>query len=166
MIPITQNQLETILRGISTPTPVEVVAVTNVEMKLTGNPYLGAMKRQVSNVVIGSNYAASVNMQRGMEGSEMNFQASKPVWGTKIPNSCLIEHKGNIYVEAEFLKVKETEFSWNGESIRRESLEKYMPKEYSSKSHQGVETREIIYRRFKLASIKEIKLNGRAYQIV
>ena len=84
----------------------------------------------------------------------------------RVENTCLIEHKGNTYVEAEFLKVKETEFSWNGESIRRESLEKFMPKEYSSKEHQGVEAKEVIYRRFKIASIKEIKINGREFQII
>jgi hypothetical protein len=165
-VQVSYGELVEILKNVKGATPATFVAVTEVKMNKTGNPYHGKVtKKQKSNVFINFDYATSVNRARAKEGNEEEFVAKPRKWGAKIPGTPVIQHNDEFYLEARFL-TNEPKVEYFMDSILTdpEVFEAYMPskKTESIKEHQGLEA-EIVIRDFKISNIHEITVGGAHY---
>ena len=94
------------------------------------------------------------------------FTAEKATWGTRIGNTCLVEHEGNLYFYVAILK----SLGYRYESIDGQPLEKDfvhgMMRAKSNPKQELEQKNEVQVRRYKLESIKAISLNGFQYIVV
>lgn len=167
---ISQADLVDILKRINCAQPVNILTATEPQMLKTGNPFYGRIKKLMNNTVfIGVNYQNSVNKVRGKEGSIPDFVAFPRKWGTRIPHTPLVEHKGNLYLECRFLSLVGTpKYMVDGTSFIDESaLSNWLVKKKSNAGHQGVSNGgEVILRDYSISSILEIHVDKQRYVIV
>jgi len=163
-IQISVNKMELVraLMQLTSATPATFVAITEVKLNKS-NPYFGRIqKKQRSNVFVNFDYENSINKALIKEGKTPDFKAKPRAWGNRIPNTPLILHKNQYYLEARFLKHEPTvEYFLDGDAIEKEMIEDHLPKVTESKQH-GLEE-AIIIRDFKIDSIHEITVNGTHY---
>lgn len=150
------------LMQLTSATPATFVAITEVKLNKS-NPYFGRIqKKQRSNVFVNFDYENSINKALIKEGKTPDFKAKPRAWGNRIPNTPLILHKNQYYLEARFLKHEPTvEYFLDGDAIEKEMIEDHLPQVKESKQH-GLEE-AIIIRDFKIDSIHEITVNGTHY---
>lgn len=155
-----------VLMSIKGATPATFVAVTEVKMNKTNNPYYGRVtKKQKSNVFINFDYAGSVNRKLIKKGKEPDFVAKPRKWGSKLPNTPIIFHENKYYLEARFLNNEpQVEYMVEGVVTDKAVLETYLPvrKTESIREHQGLDE-EITIRDFNVANIHELTVNGVRY---
>lgn len=166
-------ELTDILKEVNRPMPATFVAITEVKMvqkhreTKEPNEFFGRVnKKQKSNVFIKFDYANSVNKARLNEGKEADFVAQPRKWGVHIPNSPLIEHNGEFYLEARFLS-NEPKVEYildNNEEITKDKIVAFLPPIKESTSSSQDLDKEIIMRDFKLKSIQEITMSGITYK--
>lgn len=137
---------------------VTIEAQTVPEMRKTGNDYFGRI-RKLSRVngVLNWTYEKSVNSQREREGSEPDFVAEPRKWGMRIPHTCFIEHKGNLYLEIKVQRAIETSYTCDGEPIDVETIRPWFPKKRES-GRQELD-HPVIPRDYALTSIQAITLD-------
>lgn len=170
---VSLQELTDILKEVNRPMPATFVAITEVKMvqkhreTKEPNEYYGRVnKKQKSNVFIKFDYANSVNKARLNEGKEADFVPQQRKWGVHVPNSPLIEHNGEFYLEARFLN-NEPKVEYildNKEEITKDKIEDFLPPVKESTSTTQDLDKEIIMRDFKLKSIHEITFNGVTYR--
>lgn len=147
--------------GISTLTPV----------KLTGgkkNTLQGRITKKVtnSNVMMFTNkntnaYRNKVKRTLEAEGKDPNsFVLSKRTWGKRLPESPLVEHKDNMYVEVAFNKEGLTTYLCDGKPIAKADIEG-LPKQRTGK--QGGLENKVTIKTYKLSSIVSAKHKGKLY---
>lgn len=139
--------------------------------KLTGgksNPMQGKVQKLNigSNVMVfqnktGSSYANKVRRHMEAEGiNPDNFQLQPRVWGERIPNTPIIEHKGKYYLEVIFNKSGEVSYKLDGKAIKKEDIEGLKP---STSGEQGGQEKKVIIRSFSWDSIISFRLNKQSY---
>lgn len=85
------------------------------------------------------------------------FQLSPRVWGERIPDTPFVQHKGEIYVEAVFLRApKIVRYLLDGVAIAKAAIIG-LPAE-SEEGKQGGLDDKVIIRTYKLSSLKSIKM--------
>lgn len=154
------------LMQVKGATPATFVAVTDVKMNKTNNPYYNRVnKKQKSNVFINFDYAAAVNRKLLKEGKDADFVAKQRKWGEKLPGTPIVFYKNEYYLEARFLNNEpKVEYIVDGVVTDKAVLETYLPVKdnTTSKEHQGLDE-EIIIRDFKVRNVHEITVNGTHY---
>lgn len=110
---------------------------------------------------IGFNYTNSVNTQRAKEGLSEDFKAVARVWGNRIQNTPLVEHKGNNYLEVK-VQSATSDFFANSARISLDKIKQWL---YNSETRQGLD-KEVIVRDYKIENITRIKINKEEYRIV
>lgn len=157
---ISRETLTKMLMSLKTATPVTILSVTVPAMKKTGNPYYGNVRKITSaNVFINFHYANSVNNRRNKEGKDTDFVAKPRVWGTRIPGTPCVEHKGNLYLETRFLKTANVEYiDTKGNPVSKTVLEPFLQKSKKT-SRQGVDE-VVILRDYKLENIVGMNFLG------
>jgi hypothetical protein len=154
------------LMQVKGATPATFVAVTEVKMNKTNNPYHGRVnKKQKSNVFINFDYAASVNRKLLKEGKDADFVAKPRKWGEKLPGTPIIFYQNKYYLEARFLNNEpKVEYIVDGVVTEKAVLETYLPvkNEDASKEHQGLDE-VITIRDFLVNNIHELTVNGTHY---
>lgn len=139
------------------------------------NPFIGrVLKRsKVNGIVGGWNYASAVNRQRLREANPQtvaeveavpDFEALPRSWGTRVPNSGLVQHGNKYYVELKVERSLETTYLIDGQPAtdkQLEELKKFLPKK-SESTRQGVE-KQIILRDYALESVVGVKMNGQYF---
>lgn len=155
------------LMTVKNATPASFVAVTEVKMNKTNNPYYEKVtKKQKSNVFINFDYSASVNRRLLKEGKSPDFVAKQRAWGEKLPGTPLVFHKNEYYMEARFLAAEpKVEYFVGNVPTDKAVLETYLPvvKTETLKEHQGVDE-VIILRDFKVRNIHMLTINGETYE--
>ena len=147
---------------------------TLTDVKLSGgksNPMLGGVQKgSVGNsVMIFSNknsngYANMVAKRLAAEDKDpSSFQVAPRVWGTRIENTPLVEHKGEYYLEVIFLKAGQTSYYYNGKPIKKELIQGLPEK---VEGEQGGLQDKVIIRTFKTSSIGRITINKEVYLII
>ena len=131
------------------------------------NPLFGLVtKRQVNNVIVNADYENMVNNQRAREGNETDFEANERSWGKSVEGKCFIINGSTIYVQAKLnsKKPQSVEYFHNqtGRKVEYSEMQPYLAEKKSNAEHQGVDV-EVKIRTFKLANIKEIKINKEHY---
>lgn len=165
-IAISKPSLENILQGVQGCQPVSIDIVTDPRMTKTNNPYLGTMKHNTINGLIGFNYTNSVNNQLAREGQDKDFEAQPRKWGVR--KGKLVYHtKDNeekIYIEVKVQSSGEPVFMFNDNEISKSLIEHYLPKHKKPATQEGID-KEIIVRDVSFDSIKAIRVDGKEYEI-
>ena len=166
---ITRDELQVKLRAIKGTTAVGIVTITQPAMnkKVDGapNPFYGRVSKwSRRSCMIGFFYENSVNRQRGREGKEADFAAQPRKWGARIEGTPLVEHKGQIYLEAKQERVLETHYFLENGSVDAEVIEPYLtPKSLCGR--QGVDE-EVVLIDVKLENISAITMFGEVYDVI
>lgn len=85
------------------------------------------------------------------------FVLGKRPWGTRLPDTPFIEHKGNLYVEVIFLQSpKDVVYFLDGAPIAKSDIQG-LPVDKPSTGQGGLDDK-VVLRTFKLSSIKALKM--------
>lgn len=165
---VTRQELKDLLATQKGATMVTIISHTDPATRKGDKGKV--VKQSTTNGVINWNYEGSVNRQQKREGGEGTFQAKPRKWGQKIEGTCLIEHKGNYYLELKVeraLKAEYFERRPDGSLVAttKEAIAAILPKKRSSAPSQGV-NKEIILRDYKLTNIVILRMGGKEYHIV
>lgn len=106
-----------------------------------------------------SGYENMVNRRLAQEGKDADFEVGPRAWGTRVPNTPIVEHKGKRYLEVIFLKAGEVEYQIDGKVVDA-ALVGEVP---SSNGEQGGLGNKVIIRTFAEESITRVKINGETY---
>jgi hypothetical protein len=162
---ITIIDLQVRLAQLRTATFATITTITEPSMNKGGNPFYGRLtKKTVSEVTLNFIYANSVNTQREKENKSLEetpvFVPHARKWGEKIQGTCLVQHKGNVYVEARFGKqIAKSEYFCDGAPIAKTEIAMYLKESNSNAEHQGVSREnEVIMRDYKLSNVAALTL--------
>lgn len=161
-----------LLTNVKGNTFVSADCVTTV--KLTGgksNPYQGQIsKHSTVNGQLFSNqeynaYEAMVNRRREDEGKPADFTVAARRWGTRVPGTPIIEHKGNYYMEVNVKSVSNTFYTVAGDDTHysRSELEAMgvtgFPVSRGS-GRQGLEDdNAVILRTYRFDSLRNVRMS-------
>ena len=145
---------------------------TSTDPRLLGgkdNAHKGHVKKVMTgaNVMVFQNknvhgYDAMVKRRLEKEGKDPNsFSLSPRAWGTRVPNTPFVEHKGNYYLEVIFLHAGEVHYELDGQPIAEADVIGLPP--VKEEGHQGGLSDKVIIRTFKVDSITSLKINGEEY---
>jgi len=150
--------------GIDTETPV----------KLTGglkNPLQGHVTKLVegSSVMVFTNQrsnAYSNMVKRRLEAEGKNaeqFILGVRAWGERIPNTPLIDHNGEIYLETIFLRAGTVKYLVDGVETAAADITGLPPRK--EEAEQGGLDNKVIIRTYKVSSIKRVTIDKETYAL-
>ena len=172
---ITQKELvalfmNPVVSGINGNTFVGLDTLTTV--KLTGGKK-NEMQNRVEKMTVGASvqvfsnknsngYKNMVARRLNKQGVEVEFELKPRVWGQRIENTPLIEHKGAFYLEVIFLKSGNSSYLFDNKPIRKDLVQGLPVKKEGS---QGglVDENKVIIRTFKVASLSRVTINKNTY---
>lgn len=180
---ITQSQILNVILSIPNGQLGSIVTKKEPAMNKRGNPYLmediQVTKRQT--VLFNFNYANSVNNRREKLGLPRDFVPAPRKWGSPIEESKhVIEHKGNLYADAQLINSGKAHYTINGEEVDKETLAPFLKKrkpsetatltakEIAEMSQEEIEKwscENVKFRDFKFSNIVEIRANGKVYKV-
>lgn len=166
---ITPTQLAQRLAALNHAAPFVLSAFINARARKTGNPFGDIFKLSRVWGFTGFDYEASVNRQQVREGNDApDFQAQARKWGIRIA-PCLVENAGKLYLVAKVQRcASPLYFAKQGGFWRwlaRETVAPFLPEYKSAAIAQGVD-KEVIYRNYALANLRQISVNGERYRVV
>ena len=162
---LTQVELMSVLTFRKGAFPIVFVAHTEPRMRKTGNPFVGnVVKVSQVNAIINHNYENSVNNQQRREGGEGTFEAEKRTWGTRIPGTPLVEHKGQYYLSCKVNGARRRFERLDGTPVADTEIAPFLQERADNSERQGVES-EVIVADYKLSAIKHISINGEQFAI-
>jgi len=164
------NQNTATIATLETETIPDMVKKNRVTKE--PNPWIGRVKKQsrVNGIVGAWNYSNAVNNQRVRESDAETvaeveaipeFTAEPRSWGERLPNTGLVKHGENYYVEIKVQRAIETTYMVDGQPATSEELsdiKQYLPQKKEG-TRQNVEN-PIILRDYNVGSIKAVKING------
>jgi hypothetical protein len=148
-------------------TAVSVLSETPVRMvkkhreTKEANPYLGAIKTQKKNGIIGFDYGNAVNNQAEREGLEKRETKGR-TWGVLSASRLFVHHKGNSYLQLKVQSTTDTVYKLNGEVISYDLLKPYLSAISKSSTQAGLE-KEIIVNDIKMVNLKAVTMKGETY---
>lgn len=155
-----------IQRTVKGTMAVSVDAVTEPDMRKTGNPYYGrVMKHCTMNGLIGFDYENAVNNQAKREGLDAEREAHPRKWGELTPDRLFVTHKGAYYLQMKVQTASDPVYFMDGKEIAVDILKPFMPVKKASSTQAGLE-KEIIVRDVKLENVKGMRFNGADYEIL
>lgn len=149
---------------------INVMALTDADMYLKGNPYRGRVKKfTITPMQIGFDYETAVNNRLAREGKEANFTADKLPWGhwAEGLRNKIIEHKDMLYLRTYCVRKAKprTYYLLDGHLASAEEYKEFSqffkPKSESDKqSAHGLEEEfQVKPRDYKFSSIVAITIN-------
>lgn len=165
------QQVQSIFSNLQGGTFVGIDTLTDV--KLRGgkkNPQQGRIQKLHTGARVmcfsNSNSNAYENMvQRRLEqeGKDpADFKLSPRAWGTRIPNTCFVEHNGEHYLEVIYLKAGNSKYLQDGVEIAEADIEGL--ESSSNGGEQGGLDNKVIIRTYKISSIVALRANGVEYK--
>lgn len=165
---VTAEKLEKVVEGlVKGTTAVSVVSETAVRMVKKHretkevNPFIGAIKRQKKNGLIGFDYQNSVNNQAEREDKEER-EAKSRTWGILSESRLFVHHKGASYLQLKLQSVTDTVYLLNGVEISEESLKPYLSSSSPSSTQDDLE-KQVIVNDIKMENIKAMTMMGETY---
>jgi len=164
---ITQKDLMVALAKVNGCGFAGIDAKTKVD--LTGgkkNPMQGRVTKFVTgaNVMLfsnktGSGYENKVKRELEKEGlNPDDFQLGKLPWGERIPETPLIMHKGELYVQVIYRqKPTGVQYFLDDEPIAKEDIIG-LPEKEKKEGYQGGLVNKVIVRTYMLENIKKLKM--------
>jgi hypothetical protein len=164
---VTTSEIVNIIqRTVKGTMAVSVDAVTEPDMRKTGNPYHGkVMKHCTMNGLIGFDYENAINNQDKREGGAGEREAKPRKWGVLTPDRLFVTHKDSYYLQMKVQSASDPVYFMDGKEISVDILKPFMPVKKISSSQEGLE-KEVIVRDVKLENVKSIRFNGADYEIL
>lgn len=143
---------------------------TLTEVKLRGgqkNPMQGRVTKRMTGaqIMVFTNqntnaYAEMVRRRLAEEGMDPDsFQLGERAWGTRVPGTPFVEHKGRYYLETIFQRAGRVEYLLDGEPIERDQIQGLEERSENPESQAGLE-RKVVIRTFALDSIIGLRARG------
>lgn len=124
------------------------------------SPLVGrCLKIQGMSGMIGYDYEAGVNRALEKQGEEADFVAKAPAWGTRVGDTCLIEHKGESYFDLRVLRSLRTRYTVDGKTTSKAAIADQL-------RPSGTPTAGVCVRRPKIRNITSIKMLGCKYRLI
>lgn len=166
-----KQQILNALNGVDGATFAGIDTLT--EVNLTGgksNPHKGRVlkKTTASRVMLftnknGSAYDKKVRRHLEREGKDPDaFRLQAPKWGERIPNTPIIEHNGNHYLEVIFLQAGDVEYLLDGVPTPKSRIIG-LPNRPVDPRQGGVDNK-VIVRKYHLDSITTLRVNKQEIQ--
>ncbi len=131
---------------------------TEVRMRKTDNPFIGAIKSQRIKVAVGTDYQKEVNDQRAIERKSENFVAEQMKWG-ETNEGVIVEHNDKRYLKTIIVeKDDNAQYIFGGKFIDYELLRPFIPPYKPSAKQQLAE--EVKVRTFALDNIISVTIDG------
>jgi len=150
-------------------TPVSVDTVTQVRMvkkhreTKEPNPYIGAVKIQTKNGLIGFDYHNSVNNQAKREGKDERGTAERK-WGELGPKRVFVFHKDNVYLQIKLQSTGDTKYMFKGKVIDLDDIKPYLSSSGKSGSQRDLE-KEVIVNDINIDNIRKIRLYNEEIEV-
>jgi hypothetical protein len=152
----TTEELVPFLVSLRSTQVATIVAITEVKMRKTGNPFVGGVRKvQTIKVEVNNNYENKVNDARDAEGKETDFEVAPLQWGEHVSNA-VIENNGQLYLQTLVLE-RDANASYidaNGNYVDYADVKPFMPA-YSPAKRQQLDD-EVKVRTWKLSSIYDM----------
>ncbi len=153
--------------GINGTAFVTLDTLTSVRLMFgANNPQQGHItKRTVGAQVMvfqnthGSAYEAMVRRRMVAEGLDPDFKAKPRAWGTRIPDTPIVDHNGKHYLEVIFLKPGRVEYLFKGRLIDPD----YITGLPDETREQGGQASQVVIRCFAADSIQRVSVNGKVF---
>lgn len=143
---------------------------TETDVKLLGgrkNILQGRVKKVMkgASVMMFSNknsngYENMVNRRLSAEGKDIEFEVHPRKWGTRVEGLPIVEHNGEKYLEAVFIKAGDIHYELDGQPIDPATVEGFQAKGEISEEQQGGVSNKVILRTFKFSSITGMRIAG------
>lgn len=105
-------------------------------------------------------YDAMVRRRLETEGKDPDsFKLGERAWGTRVPGTPFVEHKGEYYLETIFMRAGAVEYQLDGVAIDRALIEGLDEAEVRPDSQAGLDNKVVI-RTFRLDSIMGLRAMG------
>lgn len=164
------TNLRTLLENVNGATFISID--TSTEPKLTGgkkNAYKGRVRKIMTgaNVMVfqnknSSGYDNMVKRRLVKEGkAPESFNLSPRSWGTRLPNTPIVEHKGSYYLEVIFLNKGDVHYEVDGVVTDPATITGLQG--YEGEARQGGLNDKVIIRTFKIDSLTSITINKQTY---
>lgn len=157
---LTKNELIDLLKSVKGTSFVSIESETTPRLK-ANCPLKNLVKISKVSGAINFNYQNSVNNQRVKENKPEDFKAKSRVWGKRVKNSPVFEHRGKFYLN---IKIQSSRSDYFNNNLRQ-SIDKVANYLYNSSTRQNL-NKEIIVRQYSLDSIKRITINKQEYTVV
>jgi hypothetical protein len=165
---VNAKQLEAVIEAsVKGTTAVSVVAETKARMvkkhRETGeaNPFLGAIKRQKKNGLIGFDYQNAVNNQAERE-DKAEREAKSRAWGVLSESRLFVHHKGASYLQLKLQSTTDTVYLLNGVEIAEADIKPYLSASRKSSTQEDLD-KAVIINDIKLENIKALTMMGETY---
>lgn len=159
---LTTTALVEVLATVKGATFATLITETDARLKKTGNPFGPVRKVSRVNVCLGFQYESAVNRQRTREGTVADFEAAPRQWGTRLPGSMLVEHKGKLYLETKVERSLGCVYlDASGKELTAEQVAPFLPAR-SESTRQETE-KEILVRDYALESLRSVSFGGEQY---
>jgi hypothetical protein len=179
---IQKSQLLEILVNIPNGQLGTLTTEKETRMLKRGNPYLQdlVIERRRQTVLFNFSYANAVNNRREKAGLPRDFTPAPRAWGTHIKKH-IVEHKGNLYLDAQLLSRDKAVYTVNGVETPKDVLAPFLPKRKPSElanltakdlagmSQQDLEKwscENVQFRDYNLATIVQLNAAGKSYEVV
>ena len=165
------NDFEGLIKAnVNGTTAVSIDCITPVKMvkkhreTKEPNPYLGAMKIQTKNGMIGFDYGNSVNNQASRENKEERTTKER-AWGILSPDRIFVYHNDTVYLQIKVQSVSNTVYKLGNKTIDYEAIKPYLSSISTSSSTQADLDKEIIINDIKLINIKNMRIMHKEIEI-
>ena len=137
--------IETHLRLIGDePTDIVITISTDARMRKKDNPFSNVIKVQTLRCSVNFDYERVMSKEHG------SWVVENRKWGKHVEGTCLIEHKGQRYVQVHVLEIGDPMYAHDGKRIPAELLLPYL---YPSS--------ESAVRDIKVSNIASLGINGK-----
>ena len=163
---ITKEEMITMFAGVSGNTFVGINYVAPVDMKKTGNPYVGreVLKTTAQSGQFGFDYEAGMNRNLAKEGMTPDFVVGERSWGINEGKGIILNPKtGEVSIQLRVeAKPSSVIYTLDGEMIDKEVLAPYLPV-HKAGTYDGVDKPTV--RTYRADRIKSLRINGEEYLI-
>lgn len=166
------NVLNGIVEGIKGTRFASIDTIS--EVKLKGgkkNPFQNRVfKKTEGSVIILTNtpehvYSNMVKKRLVEEGKDFKeFTLQPRAWGSRIANTCFIEHKDEKYLETIFVSAGKSTYLVDGVETEPSEIEGLELDKKVNENSQGGLDNKVIIRTYKLDSILNIRVNGEEFK--
>lgn len=152
-----RQQFIDMVNGFVSPVMFSMDVKTEVDMRKTGNPFIGTTKTNTVSGCLNGDYESMVNRELVREGKEAEFVAQPRKWG-KWENNWIV-HNGKYYLQLKVQSTGTPTYEFGGQVIEKTVLEPFMPQRADPKTQEDVE-KKIILRDYKLENVQRVRLMG------
>lgn len=165
-IPITREKAIAFLQGIKGASfiTIQMASEPAFRGKKSENPFIGRVQKiQTLNGILNYDYETNVNNALLKDGQPADFVAQKASWGTRVGDTCIIEHTGkdgvqNFYFDMRVLRSLKSRYTLDGKPISKDVIRDWLKP--SSPPTAGV-----CVRRPKMANITHLRVKGAKYRL-